>query len=67
MGVAAMLRNQWTDRDFEIAAISERSAVVEEDDLVVIAAVDPQGLIPRELCCLCSKYREPFPLELIVI
>ncbi|KAK9905597.1 hypothetical protein WJX75_002721 [Coccomyxa subellipsoidea] len=44
MGVAAMLRNQWTDRDFEIAAISERSAVVEEDDLVVIAAVDPQGL-----------------------
>ncbi|EIE23477.1 hypothetical protein COCSUDRAFT_65935 [Coccomyxa subellipsoidea C-169] len=44
MGVAAMLRNEWKDRDFEIAAISERSAVAEGDDLVIIAAVDPQGL-----------------------
>lgn len=44
MGVAAMLRNDWKDRDFEIAAISERNAVVEGDDLVVIAAVDPQGM-----------------------
>lgn len=43
MGVAAMLRNEWKDREFEIAAISERSAVVEEDDLIIIAAVDPQG------------------------
>ncbi len=39
-----MLRNEWKDRDFEIAAISERSAVAEGDDLVIIAAVDPQGV-----------------------
>ncbi|CAL8472184.1 g11726 [Coccomyxa elongata] len=44
MGVAAMLRNDWKDRDFEIAAISDKSALAEGDDLVVIAAVDPQGL-----------------------
>ncbi len=43
MGVAAMLKNDWKDRDFEIAAISDKSALVEGDDLVVIAAVDPQG------------------------
>ena len=43
MGVAAMLRNEWKDRSFEIAAISDRKAVSEDDELVVIAAVDPQG------------------------
>lgn len=54
MGVAAMLSNEWKDRDFEIASISERSAVVEEDDLVVIAAVDPQGMHPMGFLCLCQ-------------
>ncbi len=44
MGVAAMLRNDWKDRDFDIAAISDKSAVVGGDDLIVIAAVDPQGM-----------------------
>ena len=38
-----MLRNEWKDRDFEIGAISDRKAASEDDDLVVIAAVDPQG------------------------
>jgi hypothetical protein len=46
MGVAAMLRNEWKDREFEIGAISDRRAVTEEDDLIVLAAVDPQGRGP---------------------
>ncbi|KAL3143325.1 hypothetical protein ABBQ38_002162 [Trebouxia sp. C0009 RCD-2024] len=44
MGVAAMLKNQWQDADFAFASLSDRSPVSEDDDLVVLAAPDPQGL-----------------------
>lgn len=45
MGVAAMLRNEWKDCSFGIAAINERSACTEEDELLIIAAADPQGML----------------------
>jgi hypothetical protein len=44
VGVAAMLKNEWKDAGFSIAAISDKQAVAGSDDLVVIAAVDPQGV-----------------------
>ncbi len=44
VGVAAMLRNEWKDASFEIGAVSDKKAVGEGDDLVIIAAVDPQGV-----------------------
>ena len=44
VGVAAMLRNEWKDATFEIGAVSDKTAVGEGDDLVIIAAVDPQGM-----------------------
>ena len=45
VGVAAMLRNEWKDAGFSIAAISEREAIAERDELIVIAAIDPQGVL----------------------
>ena len=44
MGVAAILKNQWQDTDFSFASLSDRSPVSEDDDLVVLAAPDPQGV-----------------------
>ena len=43
MGVAAMLKNQWPDVPFNFASLSDRKPVSEEDDLVVLAAPDPQS------------------------
>ena len=39
-----MLRNEWKDAAFSIAAIGDKEAVAETDGLVVIAAIDPQGV-----------------------
>ncbi|DBA86430.1 hypothetical protein WJX79_010680 [Trebouxia sp. C0005] len=44
MGVAAMLKNQWPDAGFNFASLSDRKPVSEDDDLIVLAAPDPQGL-----------------------
>ena len=38
-----MLKNEWKDASFKIGAVSDKAAVGEDDDLVIIAAVDPQG------------------------
>lgn len=43
MGVAAMLKNQWQDASFAFASLGDRKIVSEDDDLVVLAAPDPQG------------------------
>ena len=43
MGVAAMLKNQWQDAGFRFASLSDRNPVSEDDDLIVLAAPDPQG------------------------
>ena len=44
IGVASMLRNQWeAEVNFEIEAVNDREPVSEADDLVVIAAPDPQS------------------------
>ena len=39
-----MLTNEWKDAAFSIAAVSDKDAVAETDGLVVIAAIDPQGV-----------------------
>ena len=46
MGVAAMLRNEWKDCSFGIAALNERGALTEEDEVLILAAADPQGADP---------------------
>ena len=38
-----MLKNQWPDVPFNFASLSDRKPVSEEDDLVVLAAPDPQS------------------------
>ncbi|KAK9814519.1 hypothetical protein WJX72_007274 [[Myrmecia] bisecta] len=44
IGVAAMLKNQWQDVTFHLSSLNDRKVFSEEDDLIVIAAPDPQGL-----------------------
>ena len=44
IGVASMLRNQWGPGvAFQIAAVNDRQPVAEDDELVVLAAPDPQS------------------------
>ena len=43
-GVAAMLRNQWSDAEFSISSLNDRKPVEEEDELIVMAAPDPPSL-----------------------
>ncbi|PRW33042.1 hypothetical protein C2E21_8017 [Chlorella sorokiniana] len=43
VGVAAMLKNQWTDAAFGFASLNDRRPVAAEDEIVVLAAPDPQG------------------------
>lgn len=43
VGVSAMLKNQWTDATFAFASLNDRRPVAAEDDVVVLAAPDPQG------------------------
>lgn len=42
VGVSAMLKNQWTDAAFSFASLNDRKPVQPEDDIVVLAAPDPQ-------------------------
>ncbi|KXZ50670.1 hypothetical protein GPECTOR_15g354 [Gonium pectorale] len=42
-GVAAMLSHQWQDRCFNISSLNDRRPIREDDDLVVLACVDPPG------------------------
>jgi len=44
MGVAAMLQSQWPDAGFKFSSLNDRKPVDPEDDLVVLATPDPQGL-----------------------
>jgi len=44
MGCAAMLKNAWPDAGFEIGCLADRTPVQDTDELVLIAAPDPQGL-----------------------
>jgi hypothetical protein len=41
-----MLRNQWQDANFGIGAISDRVPFREEEEIIVLAAPDPQGGAP---------------------
>ena len=43
MGVAAMLKNSWTDCPYKIASLIDRKPVSEDDNIIVIAAPDPLG------------------------
>ena len=56
MGVAAMLKNQWTDMTFSVASLADRKPVSEGDDLVIVAAPDPQG---KPLKVTCAVHGAP--------
>ena len=43
-GVAAMLRNQWSDAPFLISSLNDRKPVLPDDEILVAAAPDPPGL-----------------------
>ena len=43
-GVAAMLRNQWSDASFSISSLNDRQPVDDSDEILVIAAPDPPTL-----------------------
>lgn len=43
-GVAAMLRNQWSDATFSVSSLNDRKPVDDEDELIVMAAPDPPSL-----------------------
>lgn len=43
MGVAAMLKNQWPEVSFRIGSLGDRSPIGLDDDVIVLAAPDPQG------------------------
>lgn len=43
-GVAAMLRNQWSDATFTISSLNDRQPVEDSDEIIVIAAPDPPTL-----------------------
>lgn len=44
--MAAMLKNQWgADIGFAIGSLSDRTSFQEEDDIIVFAAPDPQGIV----------------------
>lgn len=47
VGVAAMLQNSWKDTPYAISSLTDRRPVEESDDLIVLAAPDPQGEILR--------------------
>ena len=42
-GTAAMLKSQWADTPLIIASIKDRNPVEEEDEIVLLAAPDPQS------------------------
>lgn len=44
MGVVAMLQNQWPDINFKMSSLNDRRPIDAEDDLIVLATPDPQGL-----------------------
>jgi len=43
-GVAAMLRNQWSEATFSISSLNDRTPVDGSDEIIVIAAPDPPTL-----------------------
>lgn len=51
MGVAAMLKNQWPEVSFRIGSLGDRSPIGPDDDVIVLAAPDPQGM------CAATRYR----------
>ena len=52
VGVAAMLQNSWKDTPYRISSLTDRRPVEESDDLIVLAAPDPQG----ETLCHLKPY-----------
>lgn len=42
-GLAAMLQNQWPDATFKIGSITSRTPISAEDEVVILAAPDPQS------------------------
>lgn len=59
MGTAAMLKHQWQDCSFQLASLGDRRPVSNDDDVIVVAAPDPQGMS-------CAHEREFSSLSLPV-
>eukprot|EP01023_Acetabularia_acetabulum_P010249 TRINITY_DN1469_c0_g1_i1.p2 TRINITY_DN1469_c0_g1~~TRINITY_DN1469_c0_g1_i1.p2 ORF type:complete len:201 (-),score=47.02 TRINITY_DN1469_c0_g1_i1:1616-2218(-) len=64
IGVAAMLQNSWTDAQFAISSLNDFNPVDEDDELVIIAAPDPQGL--KDLMKMIDKNEEKVDLQYIL-
>ena len=45
MGTAAMLKHQWEDCAFQLASLGDRRPISNEDEVIIVAAPDPQGMI----------------------
>lgn len=43
-GVAAMLSSQWVDANFRFSSLNDRNPFAEDDNVIVIACADPQGV-----------------------
>lgn len=56
-GVAAMLKNSWTDCSYKISSLIDRRPVDDEDEVIIIAAPDPLGDF-LVIICLCLSERE---------
>ncbi|MCJ1467936.1 hypothetical protein MMC07_006561 [Pseudocyphellaria aurata] len=52
-GVASMLQHQWQDAPFRIASLGDRNPVKDEDEIVILAAPDPQGELIELTNCRC--------------
>ena len=42
-GVAVMLANQWKDAPFRITSLGDRNPIDDDDEIIILAAPDPQG------------------------
>eukprot|EP01024_Parvocaulis_polyphysoides_P054924 TRINITY_DN5574_c0_g3_i1.p1 TRINITY_DN5574_c0_g3~~TRINITY_DN5574_c0_g3_i1.p1 ORF type:complete len:336 (-),score=49.42 TRINITY_DN5574_c0_g3_i1:196-1158(-) len=64
IGVAAMLQNQWTDARFSISSLNDFNPVDKDDELVIIAAPDPQGL--KDLMKMVQQNEENQSLQYVL-
>ena len=62
MGVAAMLKNQWSDARFIIDCLNDRKPYEEDDEVLIMAAPDPLGA--EDCRRIASEVKDQTPLVL---
>ena len=65
IGVAAMLRNQWQDVAFRIGSLGDRAIVAPDDEVLILAAPDPQGVSSCQGCILTPCSAVPLWLNIL--